>query len=779
MAFLYPGRTSSAGTNHQYSMGSSSAGVFSLSSPHSLSPTCVADITGSISHHSHAFSIGAAAAGAPRSHIDCASVQQPRRHNEAKTLTARADIKGGNAGAVSWPSLETAARQNYSASPAFAQERLICGVAPPATRNSNVLKLVERASRNASISSDSINGKPKFEMCKFVLQGRTCPYQNARHHGRRCAFAHSDSEMVRDYSTLAAYGRVEDVLLDRNLPCMEALMTGTCPFGDHTGSGPSRCTRLHDPKWMANNLLGVSCSSASSSCSNAKNNHRQTGAAWLQHREMPCTKFIMQNQNTTDIPVNSAYHLMRDVMYEGGQLMRACAREEQRGQQEMCDNVLFVATVKSKQWNDSSTGTGGEAPYVVVQSFSLMASSAAASSNHLIPELPVLAIAVEMHHNPANPKENIFTYQPSHVLEGQPCMVLASSPFVIQGVRHHVQKIAFGPAGKDLTSGGHKIPPVALWFDLTPAELIANPHQAKENHKAWGGEKLSPQAANLLSRKLGIVEHYHYDTHVSQSHLDLMSLRLRQLQHREGGTTTKKHQELFKLERQSLDLQFKAVQAKLNCSQSLKRFHEISSVSLCQDRSGAESAALIRPDCAMRVDCKSKTKRGQKHVTRFLKSFEATMDIVSPSKSAWHHRDQHQQNNDSMTPDVRGALSSLVHKIAAYRGIAASNGAGDRGLLLKLPTLHQARHASFAADVSETPDSAWESWRRSILHPEYETLLHQHQHKHQHHHNNNNAQQQAHHPPRPVNNARRATATSSSNMIYNRSYHQTGGSIAA
>ena len=474
-------------------------------------------------------------------------------------------------------------------------------------------------------SASNIVAVKKYEMCS----------NDRCHYGSKCKFAHSQDELVHDYPTLLAEGRVDDLETDRNLPCFDALSTGMCPFLK------DRCNRVHDPKWM--------------------NHEDSCYVAWLRHREMPCP----------DYPVNNTYHLIQDQMYEGGRILRQ-QEKFKNIEKDSKSGVLSVLKIQN------SDGMAVEVPITDVL-----------GNDRTLPfsEIETLTVAIRMHDT------ETYTYQPNHVLGGQPCMVLKIMDFncARDTESHIVHKIAFGPAGK---TSGNKLPPVAIWFNLAPYELIANPEKAKEqhkeHHKTSGGEHLTENARSILQSRLGIVAHYNYDRDVSCLLLDRMRLRLENL-NRDNLKNSNNFLDHTHLRAQVIDLQYKVIESRLN--RSIKSHFEICCPSISEDRS-LEKA--LRPSCDRSFSCRGKTGRGHFHLTHFNKSFEDTLQLKG---------------------------SKFIDRAC---GFDLYERATNNGLNLNVSS-EKISMPLFDVNTNKTPvsfEQKWDAWRLSICHTQYEQVYH-------------------------------------------------------
>jgi len=479
------------------------------------------------------------------------------------------------------------------------------------------------------------NLSPKSSKKTFVLRKYEMCTNDKCQYGSKCKFAHSEEELVRVYSELSQEGRVDNMETDRNLPCFDYLSTGTCPYKD-------RCNRIHDPRWAPRSTL--------------------YDEAWLKHREMPCQ----------DYPVNKTYHLIQDEMFSGGRLFRQNGLETNLCNMEGNTGISDVLSLVKIE----TLGKIHEAPFRF--------DCAGSHERHAISEIAALSIDIAMHDS------KTFTFQPSHVLGGQPCMVMKSTTWFIQGQDQlrHVHKIAFGPAGK--TSGG-KLPPVALWFDLTPKELVENAEKAKEQHKEhhknWAGERLTEDAQMILRDRLGIVQHYNYDRHVSSLCLDRVILRLAKLVCEKEESKHKAYIPSICLDEAVYELQSRVIEARLKGS--LSRYFEICTSLTCEDRVNENA---LRPSCDRFCSPRGKTHRAKQHLTHFHNSFQDGL-------------------NQSIVAHVQDPPRTL--RLYQRRSRNAKPYSNCTCVPLSMPPydIH---------NEETTLDSKWNKWRSSFNHQQYE-----------------------------------------------------------
>ena len=264
--------------------------------------------------------------------------------------------------------------------------------------------------------------------------------------GSRCKFAHGYHELKqRSLMDMKRQGLVDDIYSYRTRPCFTWISTGSCPFN-------SRCKCLHDPR--------------------AKGCRKY----WLPHVRMP------ESLLPTDVNVDNRHHLEMEEIHSGSPFGSIIPSKKYERVNDAWSNLYdTICNIEERSMFNSS----------------LMNYANKISESHRI------SIAIEMYHK----KGDLFTYQPSHLLFGELCMVIQTRTFRIldfkgnsdvvieevnsnevgyyqQGRRRSntvttiVREIAFGSAGDP------SVRKAGLWFDIPDRHLTkCSPKQAKQIQK--------------------------------------------------------------------------------------------------------------------------------------------------------------------------------------------------------------------------------------------------------------------------------------------------------
>ena len=188
--------------------------------------------------------------------------------------------------------------------------------------------------------------------------------------GSRCKFAHGYHELKqRSLMDLKRQGLVDDIDSYRTRPCFTWISTGSCPFN-------SRCKCLHDPR--------------AKGCTKY----------WLPHVRMP------ESLLPTDVNVDNMHHLEMEEIHSGSPFGSIISSKKYATVNAAWSNLYdTICNIEERNRYNSSLMN-----YV-----------------NSITESHRLAIAMKMYHK----KSDLFTYQPSHLLFGELCMVIQTRTFRI------------------------------------------------------------------------------------------------------------------------------------------------------------------------------------------------------------------------------------------------------------------------------------------------------------------------------------------------------------
>ena len=274
--------------------------------------------------------------------------------------------------------------------------------------------------------------------------------------GSRCRFAHGHRELKqRSLMDLKKQGLVEDIDSYRTRPCFTWISTGSCPFN-------SRCKCLHD--------------------SRAKGSTK----SWLPHVRMPESSLL------TDVNVDNIHHLKIEEIHRGSPFGSIIPIKKGENRDDSWSNLYNTICNIERDSNSCHRSTIHSMPNI--------------TESHRI------EIAMKMYHK----KGDLFTYQPSHLLFGDLCMVVQTRTFrildlvrngeeVIEEVDNEqnepghylkdyrrktvhnvvVREITFGSAGDS------SVRKAGLWFDLPEKSLsICSHKQAKQIQKKINSLKI-------------------------------------------------------------------------------------------------------------------------------------------------------------------------------------------------------------------------------------------------------------------------------------------------
>ena len=262
----------------------------------------------------------------------------------------------------------------------------------------------EKHKRPQSFRDDpSRRARVKTELCERFKRGEVCPF------GDKCSFAHGVEELKLKKLYDLQSANLEDISWFRTRPCFDFVSTGSCPF-------TSRCKCIHDPR-----LIGET-------------------SFWLPHSEMKVSNL------PTDVNVNNLHH-MRLQWHHYGSPFGSLFKHINNNIKEGGDNdfekewkILHnqVCNIKTKNNNDKMMDNNNRTNNISASSkysslkmrmfqnnrHSYFESS---SSRIIINEYLKIEIALKM----LPSKDEYYTFQPSHIIYNEMCMIIQTRAFRI------------------------------------------------------------------------------------------------------------------------------------------------------------------------------------------------------------------------------------------------------------------------------------------------------------------------------------------------------------
>ncbi|KAL7508561.1 hypothetical protein ACHAXN_005625 [Cyclotella atomus] len=256
----------------------------------------------------------------------------------------------------------------------------------------------EQPPNSGSPRSGDSNRKLKTEMCKNMLSHGYCCW------GNQCLFAHSEDERMKFTSVeeMYTYGLVSKADLGVYLSrvCSFWVQTGSCPYN-------TRCKSLHDPRLLTPTVT----------------------PSWLEH-------YTKYNKKDPTLILDRLHHVRMNGIIQVNPLVEPwtwneCRPAADEGTVEQSDEDYF--------WNDTYRMVcnwdvpifSAEETTPSKQSGVMSYSNMVSRNYQKISDLQKLCIVVAMRKpskistdTGAHNASSDFTYEPTHCLNGQPCMIL-------------------------------------------------------------------------------------------------------------------------------------------------------------------------------------------------------------------------------------------------------------------------------------------------------------------------------------------------------------------